>query len=176
MQKTGGFARNLPYSACKICFRVALSSIVPAHFPNQISKGLQLNSQKHGQGCGLMLKNIIMMGFLHTSCLLVSCLVSCNRVAASRIQIVSKWLPVACKLYPHGRQLHANFCPFYSCCMRLAATRAQFACDWRPLGYNLYATGRQSHTQYTVAHFACTSGQLCAKPPVFCKHTVRTII
>jgi hypothetical protein len=47
LQKTGGFARNWPLA------RVALSFIVPAHFPNQISKGDQLNSQKHGQGCGL---------------------------------------------------------------------------------------------------------------------------
>jgi hypothetical protein len=37
----------------KFCFRVALSSIVPAHFPNEIFKGRQLNSQKHGRGCGL---------------------------------------------------------------------------------------------------------------------------
>jgi hypothetical protein len=44
---------QLAASACKISFRVAFSSIVPAHFPNQISKGRQLNSQKHGQGCGL---------------------------------------------------------------------------------------------------------------------------
>ncbi len=38
---------------CKICFRVALLSIVPAHFPNQISKGRQLNNKKHGGVCEL---------------------------------------------------------------------------------------------------------------------------
>jgi hypothetical protein len=69
---------------------------------------------------------------------------SCNRVAASRMQIVPKWPPVAYKLYPRGRQSHANFGQFYSCCTRLAATRVQFACDWQPLGYNLYATGHSS--------------------------------
>jgi hypothetical protein len=35
---------QLNASACKICFRVAMSFIVPAHFPNQISKGRKLNS------------------------------------------------------------------------------------------------------------------------------------
>jgi hypothetical protein len=44
---------QLAASACKICFCVALSSILPAQFPNQISKGRQLNSKKHGPGCGL---------------------------------------------------------------------------------------------------------------------------
>jgi hypothetical protein len=81
------------------------------------------------------------------------------------MQIVPEWPPVACK--------------FYSCCMRLAATWVQFACNWRPLRYNLhatgghsslYATGHQSHT-----NFACASGKLHAKPPVFCKHAARTI-
>jgi hypothetical protein len=63
---------------------------------------------------------------LHTSCLLVSCL-------------VTEWPPVACKLYPSGRQSHANnarvaanrmknFGRFNSCCLRLAATRVQFTC------------------------------------------------
>jgi hypothetical protein len=44
---------QLAASACKICFCVALSSIVQEHFLNQISKDRQLNSQKHGRGCGL---------------------------------------------------------------------------------------------------------------------------
>jgi hypothetical protein len=47
----------------------------------------------------------------------------------------------------------------------------QCICDWRPFGCNLYAIGRQSH-----ANFSCASGQLRAKPPVFCKHAARTII
>jgi hypothetical protein len=46
-----------------------------------------------------------------------------------------------------------------------------FWCDWRLLEYKLYATGRQSQ-----ANFACGSGQLRAKPLVFCKHAARTII
>jgi hypothetical protein len=40
------------------------------------------------------------------------------QLAASRIQIVPAWPPVACELYPRGRQLHAN-------CTRVAASRMQ---------------------------------------------------
>jgi hypothetical protein len=80
--------------------------------------------------------------------LLSACLLSCNRVAASRIEIVPKWPPVACKLYPRGSQSHATFGRFHSCFMPLAATRVQFACDWQPLGYNLYVTGSHSGTIY----------------------------
>jgi hypothetical protein len=53
LAKNWRLCMQLAAIACKICFRVALSSIVPAHFPNQISKGNQLNNQKHGRGCGL---------------------------------------------------------------------------------------------------------------------------
>jgi hypothetical protein len=63
------------------------------------------------------------------------------------------WPPVACKLYPSGRQSHANCtsvapsrmqiipawppvaCNMNKIGMRLAATGIQFACDCRPLGY-----------------------------------------
>jgi hypothetical protein len=45
LAKNSRLCTQLVASACKICFRVALSSIVPAHFPNQISKGRQLKSQ-----------------------------------------------------------------------------------------------------------------------------------
>jgi hypothetical protein len=75
--------------------------------------------------------------------LLSACLLSCDRVAASRMQIVPEWPPDACKVYPSGRQLHGNFSLFYfmllatggqsgTICMRLAAIRVKFACDWRP--------------------------------------------
>jgi hypothetical protein len=80
-----------------------------------------------------------------------------GRGPAQRIQIkkkkkfFSEWPPVACKLYPCGRQSHANFRQFFSCCMQLAATQVQFACDWRPLGYKLYATGCQSHANFVCA-------------------------
>jgi hypothetical protein len=206
LQKTGGYARNwqLAACACKICFRVALSFIVSAHFPNQISKGRHLNSQKHGRGCRLAnAKKISTRPFTH---LLSACLLSCNRVAARRMQIVSsvnsqiflwclhfsiqkfflaaclqktsgfarnrplshakfasciyivpKWLPVACKLYPSGLQLHANctqvaasrmqIVPAWlilfmlhgtgghvgTICMQLAGSRVQFICDWLPV-------------------------------------------
>jgi hypothetical protein len=53
LAKNWWLCTQLAASARKICFRVAFSSIVPAHFPNKIFKGRQLNSQKHGQGCGL---------------------------------------------------------------------------------------------------------------------------
>jgi hypothetical protein len=79
---------------------------------------------------------------------LSACLLSCTRVAASRMQIVPEWQPVACKLYLRGRRSHANFGRFHSRCMLLAATRVQFACDWRPLGHNLHAIGGHSSTIY----------------------------
>ncbi len=87
---------------------------------------------------------------------LVCLSLSCNRVAASRMQIVTKWPPVASKPDP-GRQLHANFCRFYLCCMRLEATQVQkFACDWRPLGYTLYATcGPHWHANFAVLAASC---------------------
>ncbi len=71
----------------------------------------------------------------------------CMRLAASRMQILPEWPPLACKLYPSGRQTHATWIKSAEIflatgghtgiiCMRLAATGVQFACDWRPLlGY-----------------------------------------
>jgi hypothetical protein len=53
LAKNWRLCTQLAASACKNCFHVALSSIVPAHFLNQISRGRQLNNQKHGRGCGL---------------------------------------------------------------------------------------------------------------------------
>jgi hypothetical protein len=141
---------QLAASACKICYHVAMSSIVPAHFPNKMPKGRQLNSQKH-----------VKTAFYTPP----ACLLSCNQVATSLMQIVPAWLPVACKLYSHGRQSHANFGQFYLRCLRLAATRVQFRADWRPLGYDLFATGRQSH-----ANFACASGQLRASRQIFANY------
>ena len=37
--------------------------------------------------------------------------------------LVTEWPPVACKLYPSGRQLHAN-------CNRVAASRMQISADF----------------------------------------------
>jgi hypothetical protein len=83
-------------------------------------------------------------------------------------QSVPEWPPITCKLYPSGRQSHANSRNFI-----------HVACDWWPLGYNLHATvghlgtlcmqllatrvhficaGHQSHS-----NFACATGQLLAK-------------
>ncbi len=52
LAKNWWLCKQLAARVCKICFRVALSSIVQAH-SNQISKGRQLNCQKHGRGCVL---------------------------------------------------------------------------------------------------------------------------
>ncbi len=132
----------LSASACKICFRVALSSIVPAHFPNQISKSRELNIQKHDGGCGLAntLKKILWCnaGFLHTPCLLVSCLVPewppiAYKLYLSGLQShanCTAWPPVACKFRPILFMLHATGGHASTICMRLAATRVQFICDW----------------------------------------------
>ncbi len=57
----------------------------------------------------------------------------CTRVAASRLQIVPAWPPIACKLYLRGRQSHATWIKSTGICMRLAATRVQFVCDWPPV-------------------------------------------
>jgi hypothetical protein len=97
----------------------------------------------------LKLKNIIMMERQPFTHHLSVCLLSCNRDP-----------PVACKLYPHGRQSHAN-------CTRMAASRMQISanfihvsCDWRPRGYNLHATGGHLGTIYmplaaTRVQFIC---------------------
>ena len=85
---------QLAASACKICIRVALSSIAPAHFPNQISKGRQLNSQKHGRGCGLA-----------------------NDKKFNYDVKMAFYTPLVCLslvLYPSGRQWHANR-PKFAC-------------------------------------------------------------
>jgi hypothetical protein len=99
------------------------------------------------------------------------CLLSCNRVAASCMQIVPAWPPVACIVLPILFMLHATGGHVGTICMLLATTGVQFICDWWPLRYNLYLTGHQSH-----ANFACAGCQLHAKPPVFCKHAARTVI
>ncbi len=61
----------------------------------------------------------------------------CMQLAASCIQIVPEWPPVTCKLYPSGRQLHAN-----------SRNCIHVACDWGPLWHNLHATGGHSGTIY----------------------------
>ncbi len=108
-----------------------MSSIVPAHFPNQISVPSAEKAEACIENVGLpMLKKYnydVRWPFTH---LLSACLLSCNRVAASRMQIVPEWLPVACKLYPRGCQSHANFRWFI-----------HVACDWWPCEHNLHAGG-----------------------------------
>jgi hypothetical protein len=77
----------------------------------------------------------------------VSMRLNCTRVAASCMQIVPEWPPVACKFYLRGRQSHGAWIKLAEFCMRLAAMGVQFACDWRPLGYNLHASGGHSGTR-----------------------------
>ncbi len=72
--------------------------------------------------------------------------IDCSRVAASRMQIVPAWPPVACNMNKIDGNLHATGSHVDTICMRLAATRVQFACDWRPLSYNLHAAGGHSVT------------------------------
>ncbi len=119
---------------------VAISSIVPAHLKNQ------LNSWKHGQGCGLVNGKKINFwckdSILHNSW--STCLLSCNQVAASRMQIVPEWPPIACKLYPSGRQSHANW---------VAASRMQIVPKWPPVAWKfplilfmLHVTGGHAGT------------------------------
>jgi len=61
-------------------------------------------------------------------------------------------------------------------CLQISADLIHVACDWRPRGYNLHATGGYSGTIYMRLVASRLSGQLLAKPPVFCKHALRTII
>ncbi len=58
---------------------------------------------------------------------------SLHAMEASPWQIVPKWPPVACSLYPRGRQSHTRWIKSMEICMRLAVTRIQFSCDLRPL-------------------------------------------
>ncbi len=85
-----------------------------------------------------VLKYIIMMYRWPFTHLLSACLLYCNRVAASRMQIVPDWPPVAFKLYLSGRQSHANFSRFYSCCR-----------------YSLHVTSGHSGTIYMRLAASC---------------------
>jgi hypothetical protein len=87
-----------------------------------------------------------MMKRLPLTHILSTCLLSCNQVAASRLQIVPDWPTVACKLYPTGRQLHENCAHVASSRIQISVAFIHVACDWRPLGYHLYATGGHSGT------------------------------
>ncbi len=89
--------------------------------------------------------------------LLSACLLSCNRVAASRMQIVPAWLPVACKFWLILFMLHATAGHVGTICMQLGTTR-----------YNLYAS------PMPILHVQAAS--FGSKPTVFCKHAPRTII
>ncbi len=145
------------------CDYVIHSTIFQTKYPSAVS--WKVGSM--GQGCGLANAkkyNYIWCkdGLLHSSCLLVSCL-------------LTEWPPVACKLYLSGLRSHAN-------CTRLAASRMQIsvdfihvACDWRPHSYNFHATGGHSGT--ICMWLAATRIQFeCDWPPVFWKHTARTTI
>ncbi len=182
LAKTSGFARNWPLAHAKfasvwLC-HLLYQRIFQTKYPRDVSWIVRSMVDDVDL---IMLKKVQLWckeGLLHTSCLLVSCL-------------VTEWPPVACKLYPSGHQSQAN-------CTRVAASRRQIladfihvACDWRPRGYNLHATGGHMGTIYMqlaatrvhficdwppVANLACASSHLRAKPPVFCKYAARIII
>ncbi len=57
--------------------------------------------------------------------LLSACLLSCNRVAARRMQIVPEWPPVACKFRQILFMLHATGGHSGTFYMELAASRMQ---------------------------------------------------
>jgi hypothetical protein len=69
--------------------------------------------------------------------LLSACLLSCNGVAASRMQIVLEWPPVACKFRLILFMLHATGGHAATIYMQLAATRVQFKYDWPPVACKL---------------------------------------
>ncbi len=73
--------------------------------------------------------------------------INCTRVAASHMQIVPAWPPVACNKNKIDGNLPATGGHTGTICMRLAATQEQFACDLQPLMYNLYATMAATRSQ-----------------------------
>ncbi len=100
------------------------------HSTSAISKpniqGHQLNSQKHGRGCGLVLQPSGRQSYAN-----------CTRVAASRMQIVPAWPPVVCKFRPILFMLLATGGHWSTIYMRLVATQIQFICDWPPVACKL---------------------------------------
>jgi hypothetical protein len=100
-----------------------------------------------GEDVDLLMLKEYKHGLLHTSCLLVSCL-------------VTEWPPVACKLYPIGRQSHANCTRVAASLMQISADFIHVACKWQPRGYNLHATG--GHLCATGGHSGTIYMQLAA--------------
>ncbi len=154
MQKTSGFARNSPLAHAKL-----------ACDWQPVTYKLYLSGRK---------SHII-----------------CTWVAASWMQIVPVWPPVACNMNKNGRNLHATgghagaicvkghiyiIINFFSISMSTSSTML-LTIQLTALGYLVWKMswyyGWQSHTE---ANFAHASGQLRAKPPVFCKHASRTIL
>jgi hypothetical protein len=84
----------------------------------------------------------------------------------SSCHIVPAWLPVACKLYPRGCQLHAN-------CTRIAASCMQIVPAWLPVACKLYPRSCQSHANCTrVAASRRHSHQFytcCMQPATGCQ-------
>jgi hypothetical protein len=63
-------------------------------------------------------------------------LTNCTRVAASCMQIVPGWPPVACNMNKINGNLHATGSHSGTMCMLLATNRVQFVCDWPPDAFN----------------------------------------
>ncbi len=80
--------------------------------------------------------------------------INCTRVAASRMQIVPAWPPVAC-----------NIIKSPEICMGLAATRVQFACDWAATRQE---TSRQEVCKRPSLHHNCIFLALASPHPRPC--------
>jgi hypothetical protein len=85
--------------------------------------------------------------------------INCSRVAASHMQIVLAWLPVACNMNKIDRNMHATGGHAGTICMRLAVTQVQYACDWRLLRYTLHGTGGHSVTRQETSR-----QEVCKRP------------
>ncbi len=60
---------------------------------------------------------------------------NCSRVAASRMQIVPEWPPVACNMNKIDGNLPVNGGHSGTICMPLASTQVHFVCESGPLRY-----------------------------------------
>ncbi len=93
---------------------------------------------------------VLRRSFTH---LLSACLLSCYRLAASCMQIVHLWPPVACRFWLILFMLHATGGHTCTICMWLAVNQVQFACNWRPLCYSLYTNKQEDFLVLLCMYF-----------------------
>ncbi len=139
LAKTWRLCRQLAAITCDICYVIHNTSA----FSKPNIQGTWAEKSEVEDVDLPMLKKYnfdVKTAFTH---LLSACLLSCNLVAASRVQIVPEWPPVACKV---------NF--------------IHVACDWRPHGYNLHATG--GHGGTNCMRLAASRMQILHALPASC--------